>query len=275
MSKPFIWVSAFPKSGNTWVRLFLSAYINGGTVNINDLPRRTSNSDLMPYYYHSLSPVPVKELTTYGVLCLRNAVLQHVCHLGGSWPIFLKTHHANMCMNEFRLIPEIVTESAVYIIRDPRDVAVSLSKHNDESIDKVIEDMGQINCALHSKVEHESSLFHLISSWSNHVDTWMQAEFPCEAFTYEKLVLEPEDGFKRLLDFLNFSFDQKVFYDSLEATKFESLKGQEDEKGFREAANGSFFNQGQVGNWKNVLTTKQADKIVEDHGHVMERLGYL
>lgn len=273
--KPFVFVGSFPKSGSTWVRSFLAAYINGGTVNINNLPTRVAYSDLMPSFYHSLAPVPINTLTHYGVLALRNNVLQHISYFGGEWPIYLKTHHANVAMNGFQLIPEPVTEKAIYLVRDPRDVAISLSKHNNEDLDQVIENMGNERCILHSKIEHESSLFHLLSSWSYHVDSWMKSSFTCEAFTYEKLVQGPEDGFKRLLEFLEFEFDKRVFEMALESTKFESLKAQEEKDGFREAANGKFFNSGKVGGWKDVLTDDQRAKIEYDHFPVMQKLGYL
>jgi hypothetical protein len=49
------------------------------------------------------------------------------------------------------------------------------------------------------------------------------------------------------------------------------------EKGFRERppnADQNFFREGRAGQWKEVLTRAQIDRVVRDHGEQMQRFGY-
>jgi hypothetical protein len=65
---------------------------------------------------------------------------------------------------------------------------------------------------------------------------------------------------------------------AIEYSSFARLQAQEEEKGFRERpphASQNFFREGRAGQWKEVLTTAQIDRIVRDHGEQMQRFGYL
>jgi hypothetical protein len=59
---------------------------------------------------------------------------------------------------------------------------------------------------------------------------------------------------------------------------FNELKKQEQEKGFKERSphsSGSFFRKGGSGQWKEALSSEQISRILQDHGEMMKRLGYL
>jgi hypothetical protein len=65
---------------------------------------------------------------------------------------------------------------------------------------------------------------------------------------------------------------------AIERSSFARLQSQEKEKGFRERppnADGNFFREGRAGQWKQVLTSAQVERIVRDHGEQMRRFGYL
>jgi hypothetical protein len=60
------------------------------------------------------------------------------------------------------------------------------------------------------------------------------------------------------------------------AAEFSNLRQQENERGFREKppVTARFFREGRAGEGKEVLPFHLLKKIGDDHGEVMERLGY-
>ena len=52
--------------------------------------------------------------------------------------VFVKTHNALILVEDAPLITPEVTAGAIYIVRDPRDIAVSFSRHRGRSIDDTI-----------------------------------------------------------------------------------------------------------------------------------------
>lgn len=121
-----VWLASYPKSGNTWVRLFLANYrAHGLKINPNSLPTEFTISDTRDRDYHAVSPYPVEKMSHLEILMLRGAALLHAMASVHERPMFCKTHAANAVLNGYRLFPPPVTAASVYIVRDPRDVAVS------------------------------------------------------------------------------------------------------------------------------------------------------
>jgi hypothetical protein len=65
--------------------------------------------------------------------------------------------------------------------------------------------------------------------------------------------------------------------DAIDRSSFERLREQEEKEGFRERPKKAerFFREGRTGQWKEVLTPAQIQRIVDAHGEQMQRFGYL
>jgi hypothetical protein len=274
------WLASYPKSGNTWVRMLLASYLNNGNpVSINSLPRLLTYQDTKDVYYLRLAPVPLNELTFTDTLFLRDAALFHMVTEANSSLVFIKTHSANMEVDGFKLIRPQVTRSAVYMIRDPRDVAVSFANHAGLPIDDVIDMMGADKAIGHNTFGLAQSTFDYLSSWSKHVSTWLSGEHKVAVVRYESLMSDPVRIFKGLVEFLGSEgeLDQDKIRRCVENCSFDRLSEEEDERGFVEKSPKAekFFRRGKVGGWVDVLTPEQSRRIEDDHGEVMERFGYI
>lgn len=272
--KPFIWLASYPKSGNTWIRIFLGCYLNDGPVDINSLPLDLTHYDLHKHFYRAVSPKGIPDSSHFEITNLRGAVLQHMYSCSPGWPVLIKTHHARVRMYGVDLIPNVLTERAVYLVRDPRDVAVSYANHTGQDIDTTIEMMADKGAG--SSHKGEPALFHFLSTWSNHVNSWMSAqEYSVLCLRYEDLHSNPEEQFSELIKFLGWEVDEDRVRRALGYSRFSNLQSQEEAAGFKELQNGqTFFRRGEAGSWKETLTELQVREIEKVHGEVMNKLGY-
>lgn len=263
------WLASYPKSGNTWVRAFLSAYENGD-LDINNMTRVIG--DLHSYFYQVTSPTPLDQSGFGQYLCTRLAALSHISALQRDNPLILKTHCANAVIDRVPMIPLQVTKGVVYLVRDPRDVAVSFSEHMGIAIDEAIDKMAD-PCSGVVTPEH---LVHMTSSWSENVMGYLtEKEFRVTLVRYEDLLSDPQGQFKRILDAVGIPFDDFKLHRALDLANLRSLKKQEDERGFGEKKNQErFFNRGTAGHWRDLLSKEQVTRIERDHGEVMQSLGY-
>ena len=95
------WLASYPKSGNTWLRLFLASYRNDGHPIIpNALPREYEYADHQDEHYHSVSPWPVDKLSDVDVLQLRGAVLIKILTECRTRPLMVKTHNARIVLDD-------------------------------------------------------------------------------------------------------------------------------------------------------------------------------
>lgn len=190
-------------------------------------------------------------------------------------PMALKTHHANTVMFGCPLIPEELTAAAIYVIRDPRDIVMSWSQHATVGLDRAIEMLVTPEMGIQN---HENGLGHLTSSWQDHVYGWTVDEhsYPVCIVRYEDMLKNTADEFRAILSQMPFGeVDEEKLQRVVEWCRFDTLKKQEEEEGFREKKGGDgFFRQGEAGQWKDRLTNGQLYRIEEVCGAMMERYGY-
>ena len=84
-------------------------------------------------------------------------------------------------------------------------------------------------------------------------------------------------SFGGMLESLGIPLDPARLQKSVKFSAFNQVSAQERLSGFNEKlkGQGAFFRSGKAGQWKTELDPKLVDRIVSDHGDVMERYGYL
>ena len=270
------WLASFPKSGSTWVRMFLNAAVTRFPVDINAAFQYISG-DLTVGAYQTCTPLPFSMMGVREAIYLRPASLLAQLTTQPNRDICLKTHHANVHVDNIPMCPPKLSKGAVYIVRDPRDVAVSFAKHMGVDINKAIDLMGNAQMCIH---RNGSPLYHYISTWSNHVRSWLSQDnpIPISCIRYEDMLTSPQETFQKIVDGLGLTkhVDQEALEFGLEQSRFDKLKNQEQQSGFRETGTKqkTFFNAGQAGGWRDKLTTDQVRRIEREHRDVMEELGY-
>ena len=266
------WIASYPKSGNTWLRCLLEAYRRNGTLDINDI--RITQSDGDAGLIRSVSPVPLTSLNIRGELLLRPAaIINMLARL--SCPRLIKTHFANTQLEKLSpCIPAEITEKAVYVVRDPRSVAMSFARFFGLPIDKAIEAMGDKDFAIGGSGDF--ARIHL-SSWSNHAASWASEElFAVHVVKYEDMQQDTEKELTEVLRFLDIDVDDELVKKAVVAADITRLRKSEEVNGFRENSTrdrGQFFGSGGT-RWKDELGPKYIAQIEQDHGQVMELLGY-
>jgi hypothetical protein len=273
-----VWLVSYPKSGNTWLRTFLSNFEGNGDApaDINDpIVRRISSSRGTA---DEALGVECSDLTPDEIERYRPAVYRFLANQSGK-ELFVKTHDAYTLTAEgVPLFPSDVTLAAVYIVRNPLDVSVSFAHHTGKPIDDVIEQMGCESMAFGERADRlHLHLRQRLLSWSKHVLSWAdQNAIRAHILRYEDMFLDAEKAFGGVVRFLGMENDRERIRRAVAFCSFQALRDQELTHGFNEKPleAASFFRSGRVGEWRHVLTRKQAERLVRDHGAVMRRFGY-
>ena len=269
-----IWLASYPKSGNTWLRLFLKAYRDAATLqSIEEMetPIAASRTLLDEALGLESADLLTKELRDLLPLAYRAwAALPHEHS-------FLKTHDAYSCTRAGEpIFPIEASRCVLHLLRDPRDVAISLAHHNGCTLDEAITQMNDPEYwAANNKVKGQIPQF--FSDWSTHTRSWLASPLPRLTLRYEDMLAEPVVSFARIVEFCGLEPDPQRLNQALEATRFERLQKREAEAGFSERpakASAPFFRSGRSGGWKEKLTPAQSVSIVKAHGTMMRQFGY-
>jgi aryl sulfotransferase len=273
------WLASYPKSGNTWF-LILLANLRSGSDQPVDINGRILGSGILSRGgFDNMTMLESGLLTSGEVDSLRPAVCQALAlkEAPNSW---IKVHDAwrrNPAGEP--LFGRSVGRAAIYVVRDPRDVAVSLAHYNGSTIDRAIEFMNTPNAEVAiSDDRQERDLIMRLGDWSGHVLSWLdQGELPVQVVTYEALKLDTVSVFGTAMRFAGEEATPAHIERAVRHSAFRELSKQERTSGFRDRPSTAvpFFRRGEAGGWRDELTAGQAARIAEAHGQVMERLGYL
>jgi hypothetical protein len=250
------WIASYPKAGNTWVRLFLEAYVLGNT-DINNC--RVTTGDINEYFLDNVAPAPVDTLHRLDMLGLRAAALVHIKH--AYRPVAVKTHHANVLLHEVKLIPTYLTDGVVYVMRDPRDLVISKAAYFDQSIDQAIELL--FNPSYVANHRGAENRYHYLGAWRAHIESYLnEKNYPVLPIRYEQLLTDPVTHFTMILHFLNCDVDHDRVMRCVNATRFDRCRERELAAGFKENKSSSpFFRAGQAGQWVSVLNHTQLARL--------------
>ncbi len=273
------WLASYPKSGNTWFRVFLQNLLEDSDkpLDINELTTGFIASDRG--WLDNVLGFDSADLDADELERLRPEVYRWSSLNGET--TYNKIHDAYTYTADGEpLVSREATRGALYILRNPLDVAPSYANHNCLSLDKAIASMGNHRLVLGESCNKQLlyQVRNKLLSWSEHVLSWVDAPaLNCHVLRYEDMQADPVAAFSGAARFLGLPDDPVRIEKAIRFSDFQELAGQETEKGFCEQSPRAerFFRDGKSGNWRNRLSPEQIARIVADHGEVMRRFGYL
>lgn len=284
-----VWLASYPKSGNTWLRLFLDAYLLGH-YDMNNIVCSISDDyagrhaigdgcEEHPETDVTMLPVDLQHMTRpmallRMVLAFNRNYQTYACE---GLPLFVKTHYANVVANGVAMLPQQVTKATIHIVRDPRDVVISFARHMGCEIDKAIFYMeDKYRCLMANTEQRRVNDF--LSSWRYHCNSFIASDVVnCKTFRYEDMCDRGVETFSAMLEHAEIEPDRERVKNALEDVELGKLREQELTVGFREASprnREGFFGQG-GSRWREVLTPRQVHRIEKLAGPFMKRFGYL
>src|SRR5271166_1200368 len=181
------WLASYLKSGNTWLRAVVATLVSGRPADINAMAFLGANAsdrfavdnalgidsaELSLDQQNNLRPRAYKKWATEAVR-----------------PLYCKAHDAYQLTPAGEpLFPAAATLGAVYVVRDPRAVAVSLAQHMGRPVDEAIAKMDDpATVFANSAARLSTQLQQLPLRWSDHVESWLGAPFPVHLLRYEDM----------------------------------------------------------------------------------------
>ena len=280
-----IWLASYPKSGNTMMRSMLTAYLFDKEGKFN--------FDLLP----NIKQFPnTQVLKNIGVnIDDHNEIIKNSIRAQESFNKkesvgFVKTH--NMLYNFNKKYPFTNLDNTlgvIYIVRDPRNVLNSMSRHFQLNHEKALDVMqDQNNFTYDFKKKNDYSDYQFISSWDTNFESWkIQKKIPIKVIRYEDLQNQTYKILNEVITFINQTTGSKEkinknkIKNAVNSSSFSKLKDKEKNEGFSEAPKSKvgdkkipFFNLGPKNNWKIILNDDLKDKLNNIFKKKLEELSY-
>ncbi len=271
-----VWLASYPRSGNTWLRAFLHNLLRDPKLpyDINRLQDFTV-IEAQARWYRALDPRPTETLSKDEVAALRPRVHRAMTE---AFPdtVFVKTHNALLEDRGHPLISLEVTAGAIYVVRNPLDVAVSYGAHFGVSLDEAVSALSEPGTQSLANSPH--FVYEVFGSWSQNVASWTGRPNPAlHIVRYEDLQVAPRRAFGAIAAFLGLDAAAARLDKAIRQSSFRILREQERRHGFRERSLKSdrFFRSGRCGDGRRLLTAAQIDRLAAANREQMERFGYL
>lgn len=276
-----IWVASYPKSGNTWVRTFLTSllYSKDGINDFSQLKKITQFPDRNYFKKFVTDYEDIKQIYTNW----KNA--QDFINLDKRIKFF-KTHHVNCNIENYSFTDNSNSLGVIYIVRDPRTVLMSVKNHfqlNDFNEAKAFI-LNEKNWLGFVKNDNTRNLLNkvptLISSWKINYLSWKNKIQNYLIIKYEDLVKDPYKEFNKIVEYLekliNQNFNKIKINNAIESSSFDKLQELEKNGYFKEYNNETnFFHLGPENNWEKNLKKEIVDEINFKFKNEMIELGYL
>ena len=280
-----IWIASYPKSGNTWVRSFLTTllYSKNGENDFSTL-KQIKQFPTRPQFDNL-----IKDFKDINELAGNWIKAQEIINLDGEIK-FLKTHHMNCTINNCNFTNHKNSLGVIHVVRDPRNVLTSIKNHYSFSdINRAIKFLLNNNTWLDLTKQDGRSGGQVptpLSSWKNHYNSWKNKTNNYLLVKYEDLIQHPNEKFTEIANYVSklsgLKFDIQKIKNSIDSNSFESLQELEESGKFSESVHNrsdenkiKFFSLGPKNRWQDILDQATIKEIEDNFSSEMRELNYI
>jgi hypothetical protein len=225
-------LASYPRSGSTWLRFLLYESLAGQSSGFGNV-----NESIPDVKEHKIGKPLMPD--------------------GGR---LIKTHE--VYHPEYR--------KAVYLVRDPRDVALSEYAYQ-TALGLVEQPLDDYLRAFLTKGVNP------FSSWTEHVQSWLSAPLSADQLLivkFEDLRKDSVAAVSQIISFFGATPDESRIRQAITNNSVERMKAKEKETPQRASKKGQFIRSGSVGGWRANLNEAQVNIVREHAGALLDRLGY-
>jgi len=281
-----IWIASYPKSGNTWIRSFITSllYSNDGTNDFSNLDKIKQFPDRSLFKnfvndFQNIEEVYKNWLKVKNYINLDNKIK------------FLKTHHVNCTIKSYNFYDEANSLGTIHVVRDPRNVLISIKNHfslNDfnEAKEFILKEKNWVGMILNkNNILKDNKIPTLISSWRINYLSWKKITKNYLLVKYEDLIKDPNKEFFKISYYLenimNTKFEKNKILNAIKTSSFKNMQILEKKGLFKEYVTDdnnkkiNFFNLGPKNDWKIYLKNEIVEEINFKFKNEMKELGYI
>lgn len=269
-----VWIASYPESGAHWLSMFLANLISGSSepcsLETRDLILPAENSATL---YQPFFRKPLSELSMREVAQMRPRVHRELAARANQF-LLLRTNCAAVeHLGSLTITPE-VTSAAIYIVRNPLDVAASYGSTKGRAIDRTVAHMAQTG-----RIRGRTSkrTYEIVGSWSDNVASWtsrIRGRFLCLRF--EDLLEDPVQHFTQVVDFLGMNATPEQVGRACRYS-INGILADYKKAGIkmpRHLTPLQLLQSGAILRGKRLLTTQQIAEIAGKHREQMKKFGY-
>jgi len=279
-----IWISSYPKSGNTWLRSLISNYFFSKDGNFSFELIKQIDSFPSSKFFRNYEDKFEKPEDTSKYWIKEQEKINSLNKI-----FFLKTHNALCKINGNKFTDQNNTLAAIYIVRDPRNVITSIANHYQITTQNAFDFMKDKNRGIIEREGNRYTGFQPLFSWDLHLKSWTENTlYPSLIIKYEDLIIDTASVFKKVLEFIKKitnsknNIDKQKLLKCVENCKFSNLKTMEREKGFDESMVDkktgekiTFFNLGEKNNFRDILEKNLINEMNDYFKYQLKKYKYI
>jgi hypothetical protein len=237
-----IFLTSYPRSGNTWTRFLVGNLVHTEEA-VTFLNVERLVADMYKHSDHYLRNLPR--------------------------PRIMKSHE----------VFDPRYKRVIYIVRDPRDVAIS--QYHWEMKQRAVADACPIEIFLPPWIE--GKVWDRLGNWGDHVTSWMSTRGESDSFVvlrYEDLIADPARELVKVANLLGIEPAPERLTRAVELSSKDRMRQLEEKQGNKwvqtryTRQDKPFVREAASGGWKTVLPSQSVAAIEAAWGHVMIPLGY-